>query len=510
MRTNNIVLVVLGLAASTTGCVGFDEADNCGFNISLPCYWQAVGGSGGGTTTSTIDPGCIPSDTPNPVRDDCGIFVSSAKGDDAGTGTKAKPYKTIAAALVSPKGGPIYLCAETFPEPVKITSGRTIYGGLDCATDWGWSAAKKSEVQPAAGKVPLVVDPTVGFVVADVAWRAKDASEAGGSSIAVIVTSGANVSFTRCDVEAGNGKDGAPGEAFATSASAGAMGNAGADACASPMIFGGGSVANECDDGDPNDDSISGKGGSTDEFSGGDGSNGSPGQAMNAGAGEDANNPTCSAGQVGDNGAAGTSATGASGAGTISAQGYAGVAGSSGEKGKPAQGGGGGGGAKGGAGAGKCTAPNTGGASGGSGGSGGCGGAGGRGGQAGGASIGIVSIDASLTFDNVTLTTKAGGKGGPGGDGQLGGMGGAGAPGGTKSAANNLKDGCAGGPGGTGGKGGKGGGGLGGASIGIAHTGDTPDLEGVKITIGAAGDGGAGDGDMGAGAKGVAAQTQAF
>lgn len=510
MRTNNIVLVVLGLAAGTPGCVGFDEADKCGFNISLPCYWQAVGGSGGGTTTSTIDPGCIPSDTPNPVRDDCGIFVSSMKGDDAGTGTKAKPYKTIAAALVSPKGGPIYLCAETFSEAVKITSGRTIYGGLDCATDWGWSAAKKSEVQPAAGEVPLVVDPTVGFVVADVAWRAKDAIEEGGSSIAVIVTSGANVSFTRCEVEAGGGADGAPGEAYAMSASAGATGNAGMDACSAAIVIPGDAVTNACDDADGDDDSISGAGGIGSTASGGPGGPGSPGQAMNAGVGEDANNPTCTGGQVGDTGAAGTSAAGASGTGTISAQGYAGVAGGSGEKGKPAQGGGGGGGAKGGAGAGKCVAPNTGGASGGSGGSGGCGGSGGRGGQAGGASIGIVSIDANLTFDSVTITTKAGGNGGAGGDGQLGGMGGPGGPGGTKGAANNLKDGCAGGPGGTGGKGGKGGGGLGGASLGIAHTGDAPDLEGATITIGAAGDGGAGDGGTGNGAKGVAADTRAF
>jgi len=494
--------------------------------VTLPACWDgyadlylpltdpalAAGGSGGTTTTTTIDPGCIPSSTPNPVRDDCGLFVSSSKGDDKNDGkTKDTAFATITKALASPDSGPIYLCGESFAEAVKIKSGRTIYGGLDCAKDWSWSAETKSEVSPAAGEVPLVVDPQIGFAAADVVWRAKDAVEAGGSSIAVIVTSGAEVSLTRCDVEAGNAKDGGMGEGFATSASAGAMGNAGLDACTDASVDGGLSVKNACEDADPNDDSIGGKGGSSDEFSGGDGSKGLPLSATNAGNGQPDDAGTCTAGTVGDDGSVGAAATGATGIGTISAQGYTGPAGNTGEKGKPGQGGGGGGGAKGGTGATACqNAATAGGASGGSGGSGGCGGLGGKGGQAGGSSIAIISLGATLTFDAVKVTAKAAGNGGAGGDGQLGGKGGDGGLGGKKGAATSLKDGCPGGSGASGGAGGKGGGGLGGHSIGIAFTGAMPDTKGATIMAGNPGEGGVGDGAAGSGVKGMTALRQSF
>jgi len=503
---------LVGAMSSVVACIDYGSDVSIFLQEPGPDGQRGTGGGGGGTTSSTtIDPGCIPSQTPNPVRDDCGIFVSSSKGDDKNDGkSKGKPFATITKALASADSGPIYLCGESFAEAVKIKSGRTIYGGLDCAKDWSWSAATKSEVSPTAGEVPLVVDPQIGFAAEDVVWRAKDAVEAGASSIAVIVTNGAEVTFTRCDIEAGNAKDGATGEAFAMSASAGAMGNPGLDACTADVVIGGKSVQNACDDADPNDDSISGSGGIGQDSAGGPGGDGQPGATVNGGKGEN-NANACTAGTVGDDGAVGMSATGATGDGTIGPQGYAGATGNSGEKGKPGQGGGGGGGAKGGTAANQCAdAMKAGGASGGSGGAGGCGGLGGLGGQAGGASIGIVSIGASLTFDAVKITTKAGGHGGAGGLGQLGGKGGDGGLGGSKGGASALKDGCAGGPGGSGGPGGRGGGGAGGPSIGIAFTGDAPSLKGATITEGTPGDGGAGDGAMGAGAMGAAAKTQKF
>jgi len=507
VRTQLLVAgTILAAALPAAGC--FDDFSDP--TLFLQTYPSTGGGGSGGTTSSTIDPGCIPSSTPNPVRNDCGLFVSSSKGDDNNDGkTKDTAFATIAQALAAPESGPIYLCGESFAEAVQIKSGRTIYGGLDCTKDWSWSAETKSVVSPAAGQVPLVVDPQVGFVAADVIFRAKDAVEAGGSSIAVIVTGNADVTFTRCDIEAGNAKDGAVGEAFAMSASAGTTGNPGLDACTDASVDGGLSVKNACDDADPNDDSIGGKGGSSDEFSGGDGSNGQPLGGDNRGVGENA--MACTPGTVGDDGAVGAAATGATGIGTISAQGYAGPAGNTGEKGKPGQGGGGGGGAKGGTAAGQCAdAGKAGGASGGSGGSGGCGGAGGKGGQAGGSSIGLVSIGATLTFDAVKVTAKAAGNGGAGGDGQLGGKGGDGGLGGKKGAANSLKDGCPGGSGASGGAGGKGGGGLGGHSIGIAFTGAMPDTKGATIMAGNPGEGGVGDGAAGSGVKGMTAPTQSF
>ncbi len=205
------------------------------------------------------------------------MFVSRSKGDDdSGDGTKEAPFATIAKALASPQSGPVYLCAEVFAEAVQVKSGATIYGGLDCTADWIYSAAKKSEISPDAGMVPLVVDPLVGVVIEDVAFRAQDAAEPGGSSIAVIATTGAEVELTRCDVEAGNGKDGAVGEAFAMSAAAGGMGNSGNDACGAAIVVGGGSVTNACDEADPDDNSIGASGGNGEEGIGADGSKGSP------------------------------------------------------------------------------------------------------------------------------------------------------------------------------------------------------------------------------------------
>ncbi len=278
---------------------------------------------------------------------------------------------------------------------MQLKAGATVYGGLDCASgEWAWiGATKKSEISPEAGLVALVLDPGVAATVEDVTLRAKDAVEAGGSSIAIIATTGAELDLARCNVEAGAAKDGATGEAFANGAAPGAMGNAGGDACTTGEVNGGASVQNACDEADPNDNSIGASGGDGEEVIGGAGSPGTPLGTMNGGTGQLDDAGMCTNGTPGDEGTPGTSGTGAQGSGTITAQGYSGAAGTPGDKGKPGQGGGGGGGAKGGTGAGKCAdMASAGGASGGSGGSGGCGGAGGKGGQAGGASIGILSL----------------------------------------------------------------------------------------------------------------------
>jgi hypothetical protein len=79
------------------------------------------GGTGGSGGTGGTDPGCIPSQTPNPVRDDCGIFVSTSKGDDANDGSQAKPYATIGKALASPKSGPIHGRSDSTAHVVDLS-----------------------------------------------------------------------------------------------------------------------------------------------------------------------------------------------------------------------------------------------------------------------------------------------------------------------------------------------------------------------------------------------------
>ena len=502
-----------------TGCAFFDAASDCDRAATCPpgTSTTTTTSDGGGGGDGGTPPGCIPSENVGAIADTCGVFVSSSLGDDTYVGSRGKPLKSLSAAvaLAQSNGKPVYACGEKFDmEAVSITADVTLYGALDCASDktpWGYDASKKTSLAPNADAIALVISKaTTSVEVFDFAITSANAEQAGGSSIAVLVAQ-ASASFTRCDVTAGDGKQGAAGEAYQDAAKAGDPGNSGKDACSDAFVVPGLEVTNTCDP-----DSVSGQGGNGSTGSGGNGSDGLPGTTLNGGKGEGA--ATCVAGTKGDDGdvfGVATSGLGATALGTLDASGYSGVAGTQGGTGKPAQGGGGGGGAKGGSGAGKCAdSASAGGASGGSGGAGGCGGLGGRGGGAGGASIALVSLGATLSFADVTLHVGKGGNGGDGGAGQVGGSGGEPGPGGVaKPTYSGLNNACPGGKGGAGGNGGKGGGGRGGHAVGMAYTGDAaPVTTGVSFNgKGTAGDGGKGDSaNMGDGAKGALADVQKF
>jgi hypothetical protein len=166
-----------------------------------------------------------PGGTPNPVRDDCGLFVSSSKGDD-NDGSNDKPYATIAKALASPESGPIYLCAETFAEAVHIKSGRKIYGGLDCAKDWKHVERRDEERgEPRGGRGAARGRPQVGRC-----WRmwrcARRMRWSGGVFYCGDRDDGRGRELRwRCDVEAGVAKDGGRDESFGVGASGGTTGN---------------------------------------------------------------------------------------------------------------------------------------------------------------------------------------------------------------------------------------------------------------------------------------------
>jgi len=508
MRRTHILAAMSGLVSLAvglqTGC--WSTYEDYYLPLTNPNTVDGGGTDSGDGGDGGTPPGCVPNENVDVVADTCGVFVSSSLGDDANVGSKDKPVKTLGAALTLAKGKPVYACGEGFAETVTIGENATLYGALDCANGWAYAAEKKTLLTADPDAIPLTVTTaTTSAEVLDFAITAADAKQAGGSSIAVLAAQAA-VSFSRCDVTAGNGKAGVAGAPYMSAAGAGVDGKPGADACAASKSFGGDAVTNMCGGGN----SISGSGGIGDAAAGGSGSPGAPLSAMNGGAGEIA--MACTAGTAGDPGTAGTSGTGATGLGTLSATGYAGVSGGDGTPGVVAQGGGGGGGAKGETSASICPAGMGGGASGGSGASGGCGGAAGKGGAAGGASIAVVSLDATLTFASVTLKTGNGGAGGDGGNGQLGGAGGVNGGAGGKGNG-TLKPGCAGGPGGKGGNGGKGGGGTGGHAIGIAATGKAPSMAGVLFAKGMPGTGGKGDnamGNLGDGAIGVLADVQVF
>jgi hypothetical protein len=462
---------------------------------------------------------CVPSESQKEIGEDCGVFVSTSKGDDTnGKGSKEAPYQTLATALSKADGKPIYACGEPFTEAVTLSAGVALFGSLACTNGWMYDASTKTALTAAPDAIPLTATSAAsGAEVHDFTITAADAIKDGGSSIAVAVDQAA-VSFSRCDLVAGNGKAGLAGTTPMDPVGpmdptdAGIKGNEGKAACVDPsQSLGGAQKENmlcPAASGGP----IGGSGGVGSVASG---SNGDvfPVNAQTAlgGDGQPNLDPmslwSCVSGNgggtAGVNGGSGTLGPSAKDTdlGTLDKSGYTGVAGKAGGPGFPGQGGGGGGGAKG-----KTACA---GASGGGGGAGGCGGKGGTGGDPGGASIGIISLGATLTFDRVSIKLGVGGSGGDGRDGQAGGSGGNGGNGGTGS---GTSDACNGGKGGQGGFGGKGGGGRGGHAIGIAYTGmSMPSTESVTFTKGTSGAGGKGaDAMLGGAAEGVQADMQAF
>jgi hypothetical protein len=472
--TATSVAALLGVLAS--GC--FDYFDNCELALTCP---RGTGGTGGGDAGPP--PGCIPSKSKDPVADACGVFVS-VTGDDGAAGTKAKPLKTIQAALA--KGSTIYACAGTssFTEAVTIGKAVTLFGALDCA-GWGYDASKKTQLTAAADAVPLTLTSAAsGSEVRDFAIGAADAAAAGGSSIAVL-DDHADLALENVDVTAGVGAAGAAGDAQAqVMTPAMASGSPGTDdpTCNVPGSISGGLGGKNMCDGMTTGGGIGGTG--IADVAGGDGSGGKPVMTPSNGGVGQTNGASCKPGQPGIDGGPGTAGTGARGIGDISASGYQAASGALGMSGVPGQGGGGGGGAR------QCDVNGMfAGPSGGGGGAGGCAGAPGKPGQGGGSSIGILALGAKLTLATVTLTTKDGGKGGGGGNGQPGGTGGQqGNQGGSGA--------CPGGPGGQGGAGGPGGGGSGGHSAAIVvKGGQLPDLASTTIMHGNGAAGGTG-GDM--------------
>lgn len=484
----------------------------CGLLLGLDKYSPAESDGAGDTGSSnggSLSP-CVPAQSEDPVDDECGVFVASHGGDTA-AGTKDRPVATLKVAVERARAikRPVYACAEDFKEAIVIPPGVTIYGGLACADSWVYvGITQKTIIIPAPGAIPVTL--AEGFEqvhLEDIAIKAADAVLPGGSSIAVIAD-GATADFVRCEISAGNGKDGDDGAPWmgpvepADPDDPAIRGNGGANACTGGVTDTPGGIAktnNLCTT------AIGGAGGIGRVDSGDSGMDGQPLPVDNSEAwgigGSGGGAAGCKSGESGLIGVDGAPGSGGIALGTISSSGFVGGSGLNGAPGSAAQGGGGGGGAKG--------KPGCAGAGGGSGGAGGCGGQGGKGGQAGGASIALISLSATLTFTDVTLKAGAGGKGGSGSDGQDGGVGGTGGKGGLGSGTPAA---CAGGQGGQGGLGGKGGGGRGGHSLGIAYLGTAPSTVGATIQTGAAGEGGLGaDMVSGTGGQpGVKSDTQAF
>ncbi|AKT38093.1 uncharacterized protein CMC5_022350 [Chondromyces crocatus] len=516
-------LMTAAVLGASAGCSS--ASDDCAQTNS--CGGGGDGGGGDGGSGAGTPAGCIPKGSDEAVKDDCGIWVSLSRGDDANDGSsKAAPKKSLrhAALVAAERGVPrVYACGEVFEEQVEVRPGVTIFGGLDCAGGWVWKEDTKTGVHgpPDVPAVKLLAgDGTTRLE--DLEIRASDAETPGASSIGVLAA-GVTAELERCAIVAGNGADGAPGAPGdpMPRAQGGTAGNPGRNACTmagdGATTPGGAQVVNMCEE-DGGEPSIGGKGGDGTFMVGRDGEPGEVGTLGQAGLGEPNGAGTWSCatgtglGYAGEPGVDGDAGTGGTGNGSLSAEsGYIGISGNAGTAGKRGQGGGGGGGAKG---PGSCPGGATqgSGASGGSGGSGGCGGKPGQGGGAGGSSIALVSIEATLSLNGCALEAGNGGKGGLGGDLQLGGIGGTSGPGGT--GVNLSRAGCRGGDGGDGGRGGPGGGGAGGHTLSIAFKGTPVSTSGeirrLQGSAGPGGLGGDGNGANNAGESGSKADAQEF
>lgn len=193
MRTIRVlgfaVLALVGMVSGiATGCV-FNFADDC--DVLLNCAsTTTITGTGGGD--GGPPPGCIPSENVDPIDSTCGVFVSSSLGNDSsGKGTMAAPFATLSKAieLAASKGKPVYACGEKFnSEAVSISTDIALYGALDCANKWKYEASKKTELAPSAEGIALSISKdTTSVEVFDFAIASADATQDGGSSIAVLV-----------------------------------------------------------------------------------------------------------------------------------------------------------------------------------------------------------------------------------------------------------------------------------------------------------------------------------
>lgn len=443
---------------------------------------SVTGGDGGTPGETSCDPSLTPSEAACVIDEAHGVFVAPDGNDEAGDGSRAHPYATIARAVTAAlsHGKRVYACANGGPyaESVSIVSASALqmFGGFSCS-DWTYDTNAKSEIA-SPSPIALRIDEVTSLRIEDFHFQAADAVLAGDSSIGAFITNSTQVVLQRTLLAAGYGMSGSNGTltAFAYASAESLDGN---DETADEPGTGGEAKVCACQ----TLTSTGGAGGPPD-------ASGLPGEMglPDYGAGAGGTPPECSTGR-GSNGAPappGPPSPGANRLGVVTSAGWEPAAGSDGATGKPGQGGGGG------ASLARSPADPRGEPlfHGGGGGCGGCGGNGGKKGTGGGASIAMLVIDSSVDLDSSSLSAGNGGNGGSGHEGQLG-QGEDGTR--TGSGGTSIRRSCAGGAGGAGAKGGAGGGGAGGISVGILWSGaTTPLVLATSITVGDAGSGGLG------------------
>jgi hypothetical protein len=346
------------------------------------------------------------------------VFVSTVDGNDAGTGTKNNPLKTITAGInaAAPAGKDVYVAGGTYSGPVNLADDVSVYGGYELGF-LNRSADEVTTINGVNGPAAIAVGDT-GVVLQMLALHGTRDFEGNSYGFRAVPegTTASQVLLEKVDVTAeaaGAPRNGASGGTGATGAGL-AGGAGGPGSCVTGVIGAPGNFGLGSGVGSP----------------GGTGANGTVvAQAGTTWLRQQAQN-----GQSGGLGGGGRGGTGGAGDNNF------GVAVCGGQ--------------------------------GGSGGSGGGGGGGGTGGFGGGGSFGVYAYNSSIVASNSPITSGNGGDGGNGGLGGPGGFGALGSPGAVGSCLTIFVTVCAqngfqGQQGSQGGHGGGGGGGVGGPSAAV-------------------------------------------
>ena len=428
------------------------------------------------------------------------VFVAK-NGNDAAAGSKELPLKTISAAIakaVATNRTAVIVAAGIYNEQITMAAGVNVHGGYD--ESWSKNAAVSTVIDglSPAVKFTSITTPTL---LDSVLVKSADAVAAGGSSVAITITSSQMIELRDVSVQPGIGAAGADGTDGMNGANGGDGGASSpgverstGDGCVLNALpqggLGGGSSCGRYGGtgGTPGVGATNGVGANLFAQPGGTGVGGTPGGM--AAEGESLNAYDGANGASGANGIAGS---GGGALGTFAGASYVPARANDGTGGAHGNGGGGGGGGGGGT-----TGCDSAGSSGSGGGGGGCGGTAGTGGGGGGGSFGVIAVGSTVTIRSSVITASRGGNGGRGGRGGLGGLGGD--PGPTVTV--NFRDsglGFHGGSGGAGGAGAPGGGGGGGPSVAVACVeGATITLVQTMLVAGTAGTGGSSFGNPGA------------
>ncbi|MBK6696342.1 MAG: hypothetical protein IPG50_29730 [Myxococcales bacterium] len=193
------------------------------------------GGVGdGGGADGAFPEGCekSPAEAPETLSEKCGVFVSGTGQDVSPTGSREVPAQSVGRGVQLAKDFArpwVFVCAGSYAEsvPVVADSAVSLFGKLDCgAAAADWKVGTKRAVLEGAADAPVLKVDGAKVRVEGMVLRAKDATQAGGSSVCVFANGG-ELTVVGSVVQAGQGKDGDAGASASADAGARAtQGNA--------------------------------------------------------------------------------------------------------------------------------------------------------------------------------------------------------------------------------------------------------------------------------------------